>query len=85
MVKYLFLVLALFSIHSSFSQASIDSKNLSKNEGLFGFEIQEERSGKYLVDITDFLIRDGHGVAETLKIKDQGVCIFDESAINNKV
>ncbi len=34
---------------------------------LYGFEIKEELNGKYIIDITSFLMEDAHGVANTLK------------------
>lgn len=46
---------------------------------LFGFEIQEEKGGILLIDITDFLIRDAHGVAEKLKRADQGSYSLNKS------
>ncbi len=46
---------------------------------LFGFKIEEEKSGKYLIDITDFLIRDAHGVASKLKKGNQGSYTLDKS------
>lgn len=46
---------------------------------LFGFEIKEEKDNKFLVEITSFLIRDAHGVAERLKSADQGSYKLEES------
>ena len=34
---------------------------------LYGFEIKEEVNGKYVIDITSFLMEDAHGVASKLK------------------
>tara|TARA_R100000935_G_scaffold38146_1_gene59422 strand:- start:922 stop:3327 length:2406 start_codon:yes stop_codon:yes gene_type:complete len=34
---------------------------------LYSFEIKEEVNGKYIIDITSFLLEDAHGVANTLK------------------
>lgn len=39
---------------------------------LGGFTIEDEKDGKYIIDITDFLIRDAHGVARRLKKSEQG-------------
>ena len=39
---------------------------------LGGFNIEEEKNGKYIVDITDFLMQDTHGVASRLKQNEQG-------------
>ncbi|MEM8509870.1 MAG: zinc-dependent metalloprotease [Bacteroidota bacterium] len=46
---------------------------------LFGFEIAEESKGKYLIDITDFLFRDAHGVSSRLKRTKQGTFSLDKS------
>ncbi len=39
---------------------------------LGGFKIEEEKDGKYVIDITDFLMRDAHGVSQRLKNAKQG-------------
>jgi len=46
---------------------------------LYGFEIQETRGSSFLIEITDFLVRDAHGVAQTLKSKGQGTYKMDAS------
>ncbi len=46
---------------------------------LFGFEIAEESRDSYLIDITDFLFRDAHGVATRLKRTKQGTFSLDKS------
>ena len=46
---------------------------------LHGFKIEEEISGKYIIDITDFLMRDAHGVAARLKRAKQGNYSLDKS------
>ena len=46
---------------------------------LFGFKIEEERNGKYIIDITDFLMQDTHGVASRLKKSEQGTYSLDQS------
>ncbi len=46
---------------------------------LFGFKIEEEKNGKYIIDLTDFLIQDAHGVAKRLKDTDQGSYTLDKS------
>ena len=46
---------------------------------LFGFKIEEEKNGKYILDITDFLIRDAHGVAARLQRTGQGTYALDKS------
>ena len=51
---------------------------------LYGAEIVEEANDSYLIDLTDFIVRDAHGVASRLKRMDQGVYNLDKSksAIN---
>ncbi|QLG47135.1 zinc-dependent metalloprotease [Costertonia aggregata] len=39
---------------------------------LFGFKIEQEKNGNYIIDITDFLMQDTHGVAKKLKQRKQG-------------
>ena len=46
---------------------------------LFGFPIEEEKSGVYIIDITDFLMQDAHGVSESLKRAQQGSYSLDKS------
>ncbi|WP_136465318.1 zinc-dependent metalloprotease [Flagellimonas onchidii] len=46
---------------------------------LHGFKIEEESKGSYLIDITDFLIRDAHGVSNRLKNTKQGTYNLDIS------
>ncbi|PTX42914.1 uncharacterized protein DUF5117 [Christiangramia gaetbulicola] len=46
---------------------------------LFGFEIKEEKDGKYIIDFTPFLMQDIHGVAETLKKGEYGTYKLDKS------
>ena len=46
---------------------------------LFGFPIVEESKGHYLIDITDFLMRDAHGVSARLKSRKQGSYSLDKS------
>ena len=46
---------------------------------LFGFKIEEEKDGKYIIDITDFLMQDSHGVASRLKRSKQGSYSIDKS------
>jgi hypothetical protein len=51
---------------------------------LFGFDIVKEVEGKYLIDVTSFLIRDEHGVSSLLKAQGQGSYSLDKtkSALN---
>ena len=46
---------------------------------LFGFKIEEEANGKYIIDLSDFLIQDAHGVADTLEQKKQGTYTIDKT------
>ncbi len=46
---------------------------------LFGFEIKEEKDGKYIIDLTPFLMQDVHGVAEKLKSGNYGSYKIDKS------
>ena len=46
---------------------------------LEGFEIVEESKGSYLIDFTDFLMRDAHGVSNRLKRGKQGSYSLDKS------
>ncbi|UII76015.1 zinc-dependent metalloprotease [Flagellimonas sp. HMM57] len=46
---------------------------------LYGFKIEEESKGKFLIDITDFLMRDAHGVSARLKRTKQGSYSLDKS------
>ncbi len=45
---------------------------------LHGFKIEEEKEGKYTIDITDFLFQDVHGVARRLKQSKQGTYSLDK-------
>src|SRR5210317_869384 len=51
---------------------------------LFGFPIVEEQEGKYIIDLTPFLLQDAHGVAQRLRQTNQGTFSIDKtrSAIN---
>ncbi len=46
---------------------------------LHGFKIEEQKNGKYLIDATDFLIRDAHGVANRLERSKQGSYSIDKA------
>ena len=46
---------------------------------LFGFKIEEEKEGKYIIDITDFLMQDTHGVVARLKRSKQGTYSLDKT------
>ncbi len=46
---------------------------------LHGFEIKESKNGTYSLSATSFLLRDAHGVAKTLKDREQGTFALDPS------
>ncbi len=46
---------------------------------LFGFKIKEQQNGRYLIDATDFLMRDAHGVVARLSGRNQGNYKLDKS------
>lgn len=46
---------------------------------LFGFPIVEDKNGTYIIDITDFLMQDAHGVSSRLKRTEQGSYSLDKS------
>jgi hypothetical protein len=46
---------------------------------LFGFKIEEEIKGRYIIDITDFLMQDAHGVVNRLKRTNQGSYSLDKT------
>ncbi|MUP45531.1 DUF5117 domain-containing protein [Gramella sp. BOM4] len=46
---------------------------------LFGFEIKEEKDGKYIIDLTPFLLQDTYGITQVLKRGDYGTYKLDKS------
>ncbi|WP_456438687.1 zinc-dependent metalloprotease [Psychroserpens sp.] len=46
---------------------------------LFGFKIEEENNGNYIIDLTPFLMEDAHGVAATFKRSKEGNYKLDTS------
>jgi hypothetical protein len=46
---------------------------------LWGFEVAAREDGRLLVDMTDFLLRDAHGVTDRLKSGNQGSYSLDKS------
>jgi len=46
---------------------------------LFGFDVAAEEDGRVLIDATDFLMQDAHGVAERLQRSNQGNYSVDKS------
>ncbi len=45
---------------------------------LFGFKIEDENNGKFVIDLTDFLMQDAHGVIQRLKAAEQGTYSLDK-------
>ncbi|TSE09035.1 zinc-dependent metalloprotease [Aquimarina algiphila] len=45
---------------------------------LFGFPIKEEKAGKYIVDLTPFLLQDTHGIIGWLKAQKEGAYSIDK-------
>lgn len=46
---------------------------------LFGFKIEGQENGKYIIDASDFLLQDAHGVLKTLTRAKQGSYQLDKS------
>ena len=46
---------------------------------LWGFKVEAEENGRYLIDATDFFLRDAHGVAERMQATGQGNYKLDSS------
>lgn len=46
---------------------------------LFGFQVAAETDGRVLVDATDFVLSDAHGVAESLRRSNQGTFRLDKA------
>jgi hypothetical protein len=46
---------------------------------LWGFKVEAEENGRYLIDATDFFLRDAHGVAERMQATGQGSYKLDSS------
>jgi len=46
---------------------------------LYGFEIKEEKSGSYFIDLTPFLMEDAHGVSNRLKSGNHGSFSLNKS------
>jgi len=46
---------------------------------LFGFKIEHTLNGAYLIDFTDFLMQDVHGVLKRLSMAKQGTYALDKS------
>ncbi|PAP76184.1 zinc-dependent metalloprotease [Rubrivirga marina] len=45
---------------------------------VWGFDVAAETDGRVLIDVTDFVLRDAHGVAETLRQTGQGAFSLDK-------
>ena len=46
---------------------------------LWGFKVEAEDNGKFLIDATDFFLRDAHGAAESMQAAGQGTYKLDPS------
>lgn len=46
---------------------------------LYGFKIEAEENGSYLIDLTPFLMQDAHGVTETLRRQGEGNYNLDKN------
>ena len=46
---------------------------------LYGFKIEQENKGKYIIDITDFLVQDTHDVIGRLKQRKEGTYNLDKT------
>ena len=46
---------------------------------LYGFKIEEEKDGKFLIELTPFLMEDAHGVANRLKQQKEGTYKLDKN------
>ena len=46
---------------------------------LFGTEMKEEKNGEVVIDLTEFIIRDAHGVTDRLESNKQGTYSIDKS------
>ena len=46
---------------------------------LYGFKIEQENKGKYIIDITDFLVQDTHDVIGRLKQRKEGAYNLDQT------
>ena len=46
---------------------------------LWGFKVEAEDNGKFLIDATDFFLRDAHGAAESMQAAGQGSYKLDAS------
>ncbi|GAA0870909.1 zinc-dependent metalloprotease [Gangjinia marincola] len=64
------------------STNAAESKSIQQAFGLsvlFGFKIEEEKEGSFLIDLTQFLMQDTHGVAKRLKAQKEGNYKLDKS------
>ena len=66
------------AITSNFEERQSVKEAFAKSV-LHGFVISEEKNGKYLVDASDFLMRDAHGVAESLANSNEGNYSLDKT------
>ncbi|ALM07210.1 peptidase [Sediminicola sp. YIK13] len=68
--------------YRAITENSLEKKSIEQafaKSVLFGFKIEEEKDGRFIIDMTDFLMQDVHGVALKLKEKKQGNYSLDKS------
>ncbi|MET7029324.1 zinc-dependent metalloprotease [Sediminicola luteus] len=68
--------------YRAITENSLEKKSIEQafaKSVLFGFKIEEEKDGRFIIDMTDFLMQDIHGVALKLKEKKQGNYSLDKS------
>ncbi|MEJ1222063.1 zinc-dependent metalloprotease [Sediminicola sp. 1XM1-17] len=68
--------------YRAITENSLEKKSIEQafaKSILFGFKIEEEKDGRFIIDMTDFLMQDVHGVAIRLKEKKQGNYSLDKS------
>ena len=68
--------------YRAITENSLEKKSIEQafaKSVLFGFKIEEEKDGRFIIDMTDFLMQDTHGVALRLKEKKQGNYSLDKT------
>ncbi|MEB8345595.1 zinc-dependent metalloprotease [Flavobacteriaceae bacterium KMM 6898] len=68
--------------YRAITENSLEKKSIEQafaKSVLFGFKIEEEKEGRFIIDMTDFLMQDVHGVAIKLKEKKQGNYSLDKT------
>lgn len=77
----------LFLIQPNMSYKAVSNNELERksveeafaSSVLHAFKIEAEEDGKYLIDLTPFLIRDAHGVTQTLRRRGEGSFSLDKN------